>query len=1614
MREKMALSKEDMATLKKDLMAVRGKKVGFFLYCAGGADGDPVLMVSKKKISKKELSNLKMTARKKKFVQGDLLYQPKPEGGESVFYFLGDKPSALFQKHIKTFFSKAFSKLKKSQFELSEEGKQAEEAKRSRGSEGAAQRGPSPPETDALQEGEARESGLEKSSLDELSISSFQDISDPAQLSEKLSDLRLGDINFERLDLSDKPKEQQKELYAKQERELDQRVNDLEALLRIAYAARLQADQEEQEALAEYGRMKREKKDKTKRSKYKAVVIERRKNASDLLDRENEIRALLQVAHAQRQNCILDREEVCDAITEDAAESFLSKENLEKVQKAAEEQEIRCNACQAEVQELTATLELLQQEERSTLRSIERKEETAKKKGKKEKYQEKAEQRLKDLQQRKEKIINDLSIREKELDKEKALMFLRQAKSNEYLDQWSQDIKSHWDQKSQEDDTDVQALAEKDQTLKKDLEELRDVDKSVRVLSNKKAEKEREIADLKGLKESVEAKVKVQEDKLKLITEAISKTGWFTNTKGLKAEKAKIEAELAKLKEEHTNATDEAKTQRLKDLEAEVLDIEKESRAAQEKQKKLQEEVAKAEKDRNHLLLSDKEKEMSEILQAKTTASQKLVKEGEKSVQDAQKKLKEAEEKLKSYTDAEKKRERAMQEVFEAEALFRSVRAEAKKSRIGGKTRKAGIDAARAELPLISDRLRLAQEALEKANGELSGFKDTLGKDLHQEMESLKEARQELLKEEQKLCEARAHQCELEKQKHEQNAQVAALAEDVFREQREKQRVKLVDSLEGEEGTAIKTLLKEAKQEKSEANKALEKQVNLLVDLKLQIADLHEEIKTTENMDKIVQLTVKQKELTKYLQAQNSIVEEKEQDLAKAKKKNQEAKAKLLEHAQKIQEGTGSQADLAHDFLVSEDAFKHAKVDQKQLQEAVIDSQKEAEKASKEKQDARRQENLVPLQTEMKELLLQKSTKELLEKFHHVSDDLKEIECLDLLSAADQKKIKADKTKKEAYEQLLLLQEDLNEKAMKMIAKGATKDDLEQAFADIPNTLRPAAYRAEIARFDEIQEMLSNAQLQEQLLKEAEKLAAKKKDDPKKLKKQIMDSLKEIPGEEAADFMAEQMELFDTLTSEGLLTDANGNLAWDYSADKSADSSTTGGLKSMAGVESGDSTQMDDIRGINSQITSGYELLKNCASLLEYAKVDVDVLDPVERLAHEEKMFDLMSDATSASLQATSNFAANSKELMKNVPIINLFSIVDDGKGMLENIVKTGARRLNESFDQYLGMAAKASGSALAGAFEESQKQEAQLKVKYGIKSLHSVAGITADVLSAFPGTAAVGAILGAVNTVTGWISGYALDKKVRSQMMKAKNLLDKANLGDEEAKVELFKNHALYAKGLIAHMAEQNDSFALSYVKKRGLSQEAVEGSSKEIVMRYLLNKAEQNEEDYDDDKLGSLSVFGRIVSGGKRALSAIGSLFGSTLYNLQYDKLIQQTEKFEDSITQLKPLYKQTDIAMKELEKKKKGANEKRVKHLDKKIKKIQDYKESFLSLQTEGIGSLQTHLKEVAKAKKSMDSLLEKERDGSLGPVEKSTLDGYKTIVPVSTSSLKNCLLSLTSFG
>ena len=1610
----MALSKEDMATLKKDLMAVRGKKVGFFLYCAGGADGDPVLMVSKKKIQKRELSNLKMTARKKKFVQGDLLYQPKPGGGESVFYFLGDKPSALFQKHIKTFFAKAFAKLKKSVFELSEEGQQEEARQRSRGSEGAAQREPASREQDDLQVEDARESGLEKSKLDDLSISRFQDISDPAILCAQLAELKLGDINFERLDISNKSKDQQKELYAQQEKELDQRVDDLEALLRIAYAARIQADQEEQEALAEYGRMKREKKDKTKRSKYKAVVIERRKNASDLLDRENEIRALLQVAHAQRQNCILDREEVCDAMVENAAEAFLSKEDLTKVQKAAEEQEIRCNACQAEVKELEETLELLQKEERSTLRSIGRKEEVAKKKGKKEKYEEKAEQRLKDLQQRKEKIMNDLSIREKELDKEKALMLLRQAKSNEYLDQWSQDIKSHWDQKSKDNDTDIQALAEKDQALKKELQELREVDKSVKALANKKEEKEKEIADLKGLKESVEAKLKVQEDKLQLITEAISKAGYFTNKSGLKAEKAKIEAQLATLKEEQANATDEAKTKRLSQLEKELSDIKEESKSAQEKQKKLQSEVAMSEKSRNALLLSDKEREMSEILQAKTTAAQKLVESGEEKVQKAEEKVQDAEAKLKSYTDAEKKRERAMQEVFEAEALFRSVRAEAKKTRMGGKARKASIDAARAELPLVSDRLRLAQEALEKANGELNGLKGSLGKDLHQEMESLKEARKELLKEEQQLCEARAHQCELEKQKHEQNAQVAALAEDVFREQREKQRAKLVESLEGEEGEAIQELLKEAKTEKAAANKELAKQVNLLVDLKLQIAELHQEIKTTENMDKIVQLTVKQKELTKYLQAQNSIVEEKEKDLAEAKKKNQDAKAKLLEHAKELEKGTGSQAELARDLLVSEDAFKHAKAEQKQLQEAVIDSQKQAEQASKEKQDARRKENLVPLQTEMKELLLQKSTKDLLEKFHHVSEDLKEIECLDLLSAADQKKIKADNTKKEAYEQLLLLQEDLNEKAMKMIAKGATKDDLEQAFADIPNTLRPASYRAEIARFDEIQEMLSNAQLQEQLLKEAEKLAAKKKEDPKKLKKQIMDSLKEIPGKEAADFLAEQMELFDTLTSQGLLTDANGNFALDYSASQSADSSTTTGLKNVAGVNSSSSTQMDDIRSINSQITSGYELLKNCASLLEYTKVDVDVLDPVERLEHEEKMFDLMSDATSASLQATSNFAANSKELMKNVPIINLFSIVDDGKGMIENIVKTGARRLNESFDQYLGMAAKASGSALAGAFEESQKQESQLKLKYGIKSLHSVAGITADVLSVFPGTAAVGAILGAVNTVAGWISGYAMDKKVRSQMMKAKNLLDKANQGDEEAKVELFKNHALYAKGLIAHMAEQNDSFALSYVKKRGLSQEAVEGSSKEIVMRYLLNKAEQNEEDYDDDKLGSLSVFGRVVAGGKRALSAIGSLFGSTLYNLQYDKLIQQTEKFEDSITQLKPLYKQTDIAMKELEKKKKGANEKRVKHLDKKIKKIQDYKESFLSLQTEGIGNLQTHLKEVAKAKKSMDELLEKEKEGSLSPLEKSTLDGYKTIVPVSTSSLKNCLLSLTSFG
>ena len=108
----MALKPDDIKSLKYSLKQVKQKKAGAFFYCVAGKEGDPVLLVAKKRIGNSEIKSVRTTARKKKFVSGTMSFN---EQSKNLIFECTAK-SNVFEKHIKTFFGKAIPPLKRAEF----------------------------------------------------------------------------------------------------------------------------------------------------------------------------------------------------------------------------------------------------------------------------------------------------------------------------------------------------------------------------------------------------------------------------------------------------------------------------------------------------------------------------------------------------------------------------------------------------------------------------------------------------------------------------------------------------------------------------------------------------------------------------------------------------------------------------------------------------------------------------------------------------------------------------------------------------------------------------------------------------------------------------------------------------------------------------------------------------------------------------------------------------------------------------------------------------------------------------------------------------------------------------------------------------------------------------------------------------------------------------------------------------------------------------------------------------------------------------------------------------------------------------------------------------------
>ena len=106
----MALTKEQAQDLRQQLLAIKPGKTGRYLYCAAGADGDPVLLVNRRVIPHTQARQLRRNARRKVFSRGTI----ERSSDRTHFIFRTDEPVDRMARHLRTFFGQTIPQLRRS------------------------------------------------------------------------------------------------------------------------------------------------------------------------------------------------------------------------------------------------------------------------------------------------------------------------------------------------------------------------------------------------------------------------------------------------------------------------------------------------------------------------------------------------------------------------------------------------------------------------------------------------------------------------------------------------------------------------------------------------------------------------------------------------------------------------------------------------------------------------------------------------------------------------------------------------------------------------------------------------------------------------------------------------------------------------------------------------------------------------------------------------------------------------------------------------------------------------------------------------------------------------------------------------------------------------------------------------------------------------------------------------------------------------------------------------------------------------------------------------------------------------------------------------------------
>jgi chromosome segregation ATPase len=838
--------------------------------------------------------------------------------------------------------------------------------------------------------------------------------------------------------------------------------------------------------------------------------------------------------------------------------------------------------------------------------------------------------------------------------------------------------------------------------------------------------------------------------------------------------------------------------------------------------------------------------------------------------------------------------------VLEEQALQK----DAAKWTFGKKSRKEEVAAAKQKLIDIRVRKAAASEAYDRANNSLNeALRSADGHDVQKTLT----AKKERLAKERELAQKSHALAEVDSQIAQEESRAATITEDLLSKERDAvlEGLRSSDPLLAQASSALKQAQSDAD---ICASSLLEREQRLSV-----LQEDIEALSTAMETDPSVA-----DQLTKKLGL-----------LSKARRSVQTLRA-AADHASDVADEAQKAVDTEVARLCEtnphlsklENALNGAQLEASIAQSRDVNADQALQRADQATETANRAERSAEVVAEMEGFI--SASQGLLDEFHQlkkpaqlknnlifkdqvIDDDGKNSTTMDLSSPDEVDKLREaiaaragseDAEKNQDYVKLLNYQEELEKRAIKMIKAGATVKDLRQAFARVPNGLRPPSYRAEVDAFHTLETAFAEA--------DAEK---KQTDREKRI----------LEAAEALTTPAERVERVKQafLSFGGKVEDLESITSHiPNTMEMAGHQSTEGGGQTATGLmnESSDISNpelvvhLDNIFSSFSALTG---VVSTASKFVDYSQdtretdhlTDEKIeLDPIEKKRQQDKLLDATLSAVSATLQTTKQFGA--MDVAGNIPILGILGTIDEAKKLSENIVEAAVRRGKARYDRLLADSAKVAGSPLAGAFEESVRQENQLWAKYGLNAAANAATITSHILRAGGPTYAIGVAFQIASTAISMGNAASQDMRNRFKASHAQRLLKAARRGDEAAKTELFKNHAKYAKGLIAHMAyNDKDRFALLYVNKRGIDEDMVAKSSAKILAHYLLEQAEQEEEPetYEEwrNRLKSrMASFGNAINPIQLIRKLINKLASNEPSEIDPAKLANLAELEQDSV--------------------------------------------------------------------------------------------------------------------